>query len=151
MDLAAYKAVTKPLAVDFDGEVINITYRPNIYTLGFTRRLVEAQQAQDQDAIAQYFVDFIASWDLLEGDVPIPLTPEGVERVPFEILGALDSAVANALGPSEEEKRGSSEPSALPPQDSMPPSQTSQSTDLSSSNGLETSESQTVSAVGPSS
>ena len=151
MDLAAYKAVTKPLAVDFGGEVINLTYYPNVYTLGFVRRLTDAQERRDMGAVAQYFVDFIASWDLMEGDEAIPLTPEGVERVPFGILIALDTGVSNALGPSEEEKRGSSEPSALPPPDSTPPSPSSQSTGPTSSNGLETSESQTVSAVGPSS
>lgn len=151
MDIGAFKAVTKPLVVDFDGEVINLTYRPNIYTLGFTRKMMEARDSEDFSALAQSFVEFLASWDLMEGDQVIPLTTEGVERVPFEILAAIEAQIAETLRPSEEEKRGSSEPSASPPPASTSPSPSSQSAAQTSSNGSETSESQTVSAVDPTS
>lgn len=151
MDVGKYKAVTKPLAVDFEGEIINLTYRPNVYTLGFTRRLAEAQAAQNMAEVAQYFVDFLAGWDLMEGDSPIPLTREGVETVPLDILSAIDDQVAKTMLPSEEEKRGSSEPSDSQPQASTKTSSGTQSTDPISSNGSETSASPTVSESVPSS
>ena len=148
MDVGAYKAVTKPLAIDFEGEVINITYRPNVYTLGFQRSLVEALEDQSGEALAMTFGELIASWDLLENGVPLPLTSEGIEKVPLTVLGAIDQAIGETLQvPSEEEKRGLSEPSALLPPTSTPPLSGTPSTDPSSSNGSETLESQTVSAV----
>lgn len=126
MDIGSYKAVTKPLAVDFGGEVINLSYRENIYTLGFQRRLFKALDEQSADLLAESFGELIASWDLLEDGQPVPLTPEGVERVPLPILAAVDRAIGDALEvPGEDEKRGSSEPAASPPQSSTPPTQSS--------------------------
>lgn len=126
MDIGSYKAVTKPLAVDFGGEVINVSYRPNIYTLGFQRRLFRALEEQNAELLAGAFGELISEWDLLEDGNPIPLTAEGVEKVPLPILAALDKAIGDALEvPGEDEKRGSSEPAASPPQSSTPPTQSS--------------------------
>lgn len=144
MDVGKYKAVTKPLTFEFEGEVINLTYRPNVYTLGLQRRLVESQSEGDIDTLTSQMVEFIASWDLTEDDEPLPLTKEGIEKVPLMVLKALDEAIADALLPSEEEKRGSSEPSATPPSDSLAPAETSQ-------NGSETLPSPTVSESVPTS
>jgi len=143
MDLGKYKAVTKPLAVDFDGEVINVEYRPNIYTLGFQRRLEALRD--DTGQFAELFLSLVASWDLKDGEAVVPLTAAGLEGVPLMVLAGIQGAVAESMLPTEEEKKGSSEPSALPPPTSTEPSQSSQQNDPTSSNGLATTESPTVS------
>ncbi len=151
MDVGKYKAVTKPLVVEFEGDVINIAYRPNVFSLGLQRRLVEAQKAGDVKALTEQMTAFIASWDLEEEGQQIPLTAEGIERVPADVLKAIDDAIAAALLPSDEEKKGSSEPSPSQQADSIPPSESSPSSAPTSSNGSETSALPTVSESVPSS
>jgi len=151
MDIGKYKAVTKPLAFDFDGEVINLTYRPNIYTVGLERRLRDATKDESRlETLPTQLSQFIASWDLEEDGQPIPLTVEGLSSVPAQMLIAIDNAIGAALVPSEEEKKGSSEPSALPPQTSTLPSTSSPESGPTSLNGSATSESPTVSESVPS-
>jgi hypothetical protein len=148
VDVGKYKAVTKPLTFEFEGEVIHLTYRPNVYTLGLQRRLVDSQETGDIDTLTTQMVEFIASWDLLEDDKPLPLTKEGIEKVPLLVLKALDEAIAEALIPSEDEKRGSSVPTESQQPDSTSTSSPSPDT---SANGSTTSESPTVSESVPTS
>lgn len=144
MDIASYKAVTKPVSLDFEGEVINLEVRSHLFTLGLQRKLQAAQENLDATALASFFIEVISSWDLMDDGRVVPLTVEGLEGVPLEILGAIDAGIGAALLPSEEEKRGSSEPSVTPPTDSSEPVE-------ASPNGSETSQSQTVSAAPPTS
>jgi hypothetical protein len=144
MDLTKYTAVTKPLVINIEGEVLNITYRPNIYTLGFARELGEALESKDFDRQAETFARLVASWDLYlnEQDI-VPLNAEGIQQVPMQVLAAIDSAIADAVRPSEDEKKGSSELTSTPSTDSSEPPATFP-------NGSETSTSPTVSESVPS-
>jgi len=147
VDLGKYEAVTKPIVLDFDGEILNVQYRPNIYTLGFVREL----SSDDVDKKMEAFARLIASWDLyLNGEI-VPLTAEGLSRVPLQILKAIDSAIEVETTPSEDEKKGSSEPSDSPPTTSTELSPNSPPSDPILSNGSQTSESPTVSTSVPSS
>lgn len=148
MDVGKYRAVTKPVVVDLDGEIINATYRPNIYTISFERQLEAV--TDDTDQAARLFIELVASWDLYDGDAVVPLTVEAVEEIPLEILTAILSSVRGELTPSEEEKRGSSEPLDSAQADSTPPSTSSSESAQTSSNGSETSASPTVSESVPS-
>jgi hypothetical protein len=144
MDLAKYTAVTKPLVINFEGEVLNITYRPNIYTLGFARELGEALESKDFDLQAETFARLIASWDLYLNETEVvPLTAAGIQQVPIQVLSAIDGAIAEAVRPSEDEKKGSSEPTSTPSSDSSEPPATSP-------NGSETSTLPTASESVPS-
>jgi hypothetical protein len=126
MDLNKYTAVTKPLTLKIDDEVLNITYRPNIYTLGFARELGDALESKDFDRQAETFARLVASWDLyLNENELVPLSAEGIQQVPIQVLAAIDAAIAEAVRPSEDEKKGSSELMSTPSTDSSEPPATS--------------------------
>src|SRR5579872_5442761 len=95
MQLKTVTEKTKPLAIDVDGEVLNVTYRPNaLLTKDVFGTVTTADDFIDQCC------RFIASWDLLDGSDTVPLTPEALAGVPAPFLRqVLEACVDDTQGP----------------------------------------------------
>lgn len=101
--LSARRAIVKPLAIDVDGETLNVQYRPGAFTPEFDRSARQLETSSDPETgLGAMFCSVVASWDL-EGDdgQPVPLTPESLMTVPTDILIAVLGAMRKALSPGE--------------------------------------------------
>src|SRR5688572_25636673 len=117
MEIAAVISETRTIQFEFSGQTSKVSYRPNCYTLEF----VEAMQSEDELAVvAPALAKLIAAWELTENGQPIPTTAEGLARVPIFLLRAMQVAIREDMEVAEEEKRGSSQPTPMPPIASSP-------------------------------
>ena len=112
--LSKYRNVTKLVQVDFDGEIINVTYRPGEVTPArLTNLRREQQEAVDRgeplpegEAWARN-LSMIEKWDIMGDDGPLPLTPEVLEEIPTVILKTIYQAVLEDTRPTEERSKRS--------------------------------------------
>lgn len=73
-------------------EYINLEFRPGALTLGALSRLHEAAATNEMDpgAFEELLKPILVSWDLLDDDgTPLPITREGLHKLPMEFIGEL--------------------------------------------------------------
>lgn len=108
MRLSAAVANARPIQVPFaDGEILNVVYRPSNATpadldaLAEQAENAEAEQAKgkiNREVIrrnVESMADLLVSWDLTEDDevTPIPITVEGLSKVPMHVFNSIMKAV----------------------------------------------------------
>ena len=78
----------RTVSLDFDGDTLNIRYRPNSLTVGIERRLAAAEGGEETiDAGLEALLALIVEWDLLgEDGKPLPVTKEQMEALPGVVL-----------------------------------------------------------------
>lgn len=120
------------VAVQVGNATFNVAYRPSATSL---RRQAELQKRQrvlansstldeveQANEIGAIFCEMISAWDLVDGGVPLPLTPEVVTRtLPGAVFEAIMAAVGADGKAAQEEKKVLSATSGagLPPRDKL--------------------------------
>ena len=107
MEITTVLNETRELNFEFQGQRSRILYYPNCYTLEFVQQIAEA--GNDVELAAQVAAKLIADWELTENGKPLPPTAEGIQRLPVMLLRAIEEAIGQDMGISEEEKKGSLE------------------------------------------
>lgn len=141
--MPSLKSIMKPsvpVDVPFGAEKIRVYYRPQYLTPAIEEQFrklnreekenlnaseKDAREAETSEAFRGIVIELVESWDLkYEDDDPetIPLTLEGIKRVPYDILGDILSAVMDASLPNPE--TGPNSEDGLPPEDTSGPVQT---------------------------
>ncbi len=104
MKLAYFLTKECPLAVDFNGEKLNLTYRPGAYTPTFEAQCLVAARDEDKDRLSQMLTELIVSWDLtneVDGvEVPVPTDVQSLRGLPYEILSECITAIVRDLPPN---------------------------------------------------
>jgi hypothetical protein len=80
-----------------EDEYVNLEFRPGALTLGALSRLYEAAKADtfDPEAMEEMLKPILVSWDLLDDDgSPLPITREGLHKLPMEFVGELITVLA---------------------------------------------------------
>lgn len=99
---------------DPDSDTVSVTYKPKAYTRQMEREMnALTPESENQLAGAAYtigvFQRMVTKWDLkysADDADPIPLTDEGLETVPVEILTGILEAIGNDQKPDPKaEKR----------------------------------------------
>jgi hypothetical protein len=75
-------------------------------------------------AVIEALSHTILSWDLVDDQGDIPVTADGIRRLPMGVLNAVFDAIDESAGPSDAEGKDSPKLSSTPPSDSTPPQQT---------------------------
>jgi hypothetical protein len=94
---------------EYLGEEISVTY--NIYqvTPEFEAELEDAigdSEFQTQ-ALIEMVLKVVLDWDILDGDEKIPMTVEGLQKVPTRILADVMQAIGTDSGGDETEGKSS--------------------------------------------
>jgi hypothetical protein len=123
----------KRLAIQIDGEVLNVAYRPNAITpesksllMGlvkrfegvlaedenkddFQRGLISIQMgAEMSNTYLRQIVAFVAEWDLEEDDGQlVPLTPERIGQLPERFIETVVKAIAEDNKPNPTKSKNS--------------------------------------------
>lgn len=107
---------TKTATFDWDGEVVNLVFRPAALTPGLQLALARLASPVDPGestgnqfaSIADQTLDYLdalckllVSWDVLgEDGAPLPVTRANLELLPWDFLGAAYNAVQKANSPN---------------------------------------------------
>jgi hypothetical protein len=91
------------------GEDIEITYSLYRYTPEFEADLEDL--VGDSEFVTRGIVEsvlhIVISWDIYDGEDVVPLTTEGLQKVPVRVLGDLMQAISEDAGGDEEEGKSS--------------------------------------------
>lgn len=120
-----------------------VVYNPQaISAADFERIYSEDIGTMRMAAVIETLAQTILSWDLVDDHGPIPVTVEGIRRLPMGVLNAIFDAIDDSAGPSSEEGKGSPQPSSTQQQVSTPPP-------MGSPNGGDSSSAPSISASPP--
>lgn len=112
-----YTEETRPGKLEFpDGSVLNFHYRPNAYTPKHEKLVQEARYNVDTtagDIFKASLLPLLESWDVVNRvkktvkgvptyeDVPVPITAEGLDEIPIQILSDLVRKIGEGVSPGE--------------------------------------------------
>lgn len=92
-------AKARPIVVEFEGESLNVTYRPSSYTVAELESLVEedgtGQKRANPQRIVEMMQQMLVKWDLTEDDgVPVDFTnTERMRHIPTPIFMGILTAI----------------------------------------------------------
>ena len=121
MDVSALAQRTTTLQVEYAGQTAAITYYPDCFNSDDLQRFINMRN-DDLAGWMRELSRMVATWELTNNGQPLPTTPEGIAQVPSGLLGAIQKKIIGDMFPSEEEKRGSSEPTFSQSETSTPSS-----------------------------
>jgi hypothetical protein len=99
LDLQSYKATVKSVSVAVGGETLSVSYRPSELTPRFLKELKEKSTGGDAETTAEMLFHILTKWDVTDGGNPVPLTPEILASLGFDLLNAIVQAVMEDLNP----------------------------------------------------
>lgn len=94
---------------EYLGEEIPITYNLYIFTPEVEdeiEELVGDSEFQTR-GLVQMVLHLVTDWEILDGEEKIPITREGLAKVPVRVLADLMSAIRDDAGGDEEEGKAS--------------------------------------------
>jgi hypothetical protein len=115
-------AVLRSIQVDYFGESVIVTYRPDGMTPAKEAELARLRQltlderngdgqdqqemlAENAELLAERLAELLVSWDVLEDGEPIPPTKENLMTFPNALLGHIVSAIGEDLAPKARTSR----------------------------------------------
>lgn len=105
VSLKALKAARKKVAIDFDGEVLNVEYCPANYTPSFADQLSAIGGSENFGVqIAETILMVLKGWDLLdeEGKKAVALETDVIRKdVPISIFKAIFEAIGEDNSPKK--------------------------------------------------
>ena len=91
----------KTATVAYDGETVDIVYRPGAFTPRVEARINEAQKDSTvSQELAQILSEVIISWDVLDDDgQPLPPTIDLLMDLPLAFLSAVSVGIGEDMRP----------------------------------------------------
>ncbi len=92
---------TKPLAVEFALDTLNVTYRPMDFTPAEIELIQNAKEEERPRQLVELFLRCVDSWDLTDlDDAAVPLEFDVLHRtVPVSLLSKVFREIQKASGP----------------------------------------------------
>jgi hypothetical protein len=115
-------AVLRSIRVDYFGEAITITYKPDGMTPAKEAELARLrQEAEDHrngdgedtqatlagnaEQLAERLAELLVSWDIVDDGEPLPPTKENLMTFPNALLGHIVTAIGEDLAPKARTSR----------------------------------------------
>ena len=103
LDFSDLKAKRRAVAVQYDGEVINVEYCPGMVTPEYQSAmlaLAKSEPTEDQTAAWEQMLAVMASWDITDNGEPLPITRETLGMMPTDLLMAIMQAITADANPN---------------------------------------------------
>jgi hypothetical protein len=100
LDLSDLKAKTRAVSVQYEGETINITYRPQAVNPEYQSMVGKTIKGnvENQSEAWERMLAVMADWDIVDGGKPLPINRETLGMLPTNLLGAIfDAIITDAL------------------------------------------------------
>lgn len=102
MDLASLKTRSVKLAIEFDGETINLEILPHKLTPEYRSQLAKLSREQAdenaKDADAAMIAELLSSWDVVNEGEPFPPTYDNLRLVPMTLLVCVATEMLETVG-----------------------------------------------------
>lgn len=110
MKLSQVRAETRDIVVEFDSDVLNVTYRPNTFTVDAASEIQAAMSdpAKQTEGLFKMVSEMLAGWDLEDDNgeiVPLGDPARMKAEVPMPIFGKIFEAMRKDQDPSGEGRR----------------------------------------------
>ena len=116
VDRSKISAILRSIRVDYFGEVITVTYKPDGMTPAkeaeLARLRLEAEEHRNGDGedtqailagnaeqLAERLAELLVSWDITDDGEPLPPTKENLMTFPNALLGHIVTAIGEDLAP----------------------------------------------------
>lgn len=116
------EAVLRSIRMDYFGEAVTITYRPDGMTPAKEAELARLQReaedhrngdgqdtqatlARNAEQLAERLAELLVSWDIVEDGEPLPPTKENLMTFPNALLGHIVTAIGEDLAPKARTSR----------------------------------------------
>lgn len=103
LTVSGLQEAAQPFEVEFDGEKLAGTYRPNAFTPELEDLITGADETKSRSrSFLEAVAKVIASWELLDkpGGKPWPITVEKLAVLPSALLIEVMKAIAEAQSPN---------------------------------------------------
>ena len=101
MKLSSLIKNERRLAVDLDGETLNVVYRPSRITPAAQEEFAEAvDRAGNGPAAAAMLGRVLIGWDLEDDDGPYPHDEKSLRQLPIAFVGSVFGAIMRDLNPN---------------------------------------------------
>lgn len=113
MDLQALYNAGRSVSFDFGGQTGRLVYHPEKATRKELRKWADKiDAAADQpnadqvilDIVDEQLLELLKSWDLTEGETPLPVSRESIDALPVQLKSVMRNAIYSDNG--EEAKKG---------------------------------------------
>ena len=107
-DLHIVRSKTRKLPdpVEYEGQKLNVTYKPAVITTEFASDMKQAEDDQDANGMAKGAHLMLTDWDMTNQGDPIEISLELLRQLPLGLLGAIFQAVMNDVSAGESTKKG---------------------------------------------
>jgi len=89
LNLADLRAKRRTVAVEWEGETINVEYRPQAVNPAFEsslRNLVQNSSGKTEAEQWAVVLGAVSGWDLVDGKKPLPVSTEVLSELPSSLL-----------------------------------------------------------------
>ena len=101
MKLSSLIKNERRLAIELDGDTLNVVYRPSRITPAAQEEFSEAvDRVGNGPAAAAMLALILVSWDLEADDGPYPHDEESLRSLPLEFVGGVFGAIMRDLNPN---------------------------------------------------
>jgi len=102
VSLSELRAKEKKIVVDFYGEKVNVTYRPNVITPAYQQRIKDLRGKSDTPEAEQWavIIEAVSDWDLTDDEGVLAVNSAGIALVPTELLQAIMRAISEDASPN---------------------------------------------------
>lgn len=108
MTLSKVQAKERTVTVLWDGETVDVGYRPAAVTPALLSTVQEAAEASNLDVIGMMMEPMLAWWDVLDDDGNrLPTSAEVIRIIPLAFTMEVLKVVQDAMAPSDSEGKGS--------------------------------------------
>lgn len=101
--LEQMKGRTKIINVHWDGEIVDVSYHPNVVTPELLEKVDEAGRQDNLDVLGVMLEPVLDWWDILEseGGPRLPTDATTIRSVPMSFLNKLQDAIQEDQNPPE--------------------------------------------------
>lgn len=108
MSLSKVREKTATCTVLWEGETVDVGYRPAAVTPALLNSVQEAAKEANIDVIALMMEPMLAWWDVLDDDGQrLPTTADVINQMPLSFTMAVLTATQEAMSPSDAEGKDS--------------------------------------------
>ncbi len=90
----------KTVAVEFEGETIQVRFRPGLVTTNWQQAAAKVKP-EDPDELYSLLCEVVSGWDLTEEGKPFPVSVESLRRLPLRLVYDITAAIIDDAMPKK--------------------------------------------------
>lgn len=107
ISLAELKSNTRTVVIPYFDDAVRVTYLPSELTPTVESQIRVSAVEDDNSVMLDVLSRLIVEWDVMDGDEPLPHTPEVLTHLPTPFLSAIFQGIREDMAPKPKSGRSS--------------------------------------------